>query len=199
MMFSFKLSSCFLALSLLTVIEGVKDNKDANNQKQLDTLFNTQVKNEFLASNIYLTFAHKLSTRGTFQGFASFFFESAEEEREHGKKLIEYYNVRNIELNLHDIVVNDTIEDIKDLPTMIRTAKILEDDVFGSMNEVRTAASIAKDYATIHFIEKEMLEEQTLAVKYMHDLVKRIERNSDSYILLQMLDQDLRKKQLKKA
>jgi ferritin len=60
-------------------------------------------------------------------------------------------------------------------------------------------ANNEKDYPTVHFIETQMLEEQTIALKYMSDLVERIKRNSNnSTILLQMMDQDLRKKQIKK-
>jgi len=45
-----------------------------------------------------------------------------------------------------------------------------------------------------------MLEEQTIVLEYMSDLVKRIEQNSQRpTILLQMMDQDLRKKQAKKS
>jgi ferritin len=157
------------------------------------------VKNEFLASNTYLTFAHRLATRGVYQGFAKFFFDSAEEERGHGKKLIDFYNVRNRELLLYDIQIDDDIATMNDLTKMIDTAAKLEQQVYESLIDVRLMANNEKDYPTVHFIETQMLEEQTIALKYMSDLVERIKRNSNnSTILLQMMDQDLRKKQIKK-
>lgn len=165
----------------------------------LKTIYEVQVQKEFLASNTYLTFAHRLATRGIYHGFASFFFESAEEERDHGKKLVDFYNVRNRELRLYDIAISDEIAAMDDLTKMIQTAEEMERQVFDNLINVRLEANNEKDYATVHFIEQEMLEEQTTAVKHMHDLLKRIERNAEnSTILLQMMDQDLRKKQVKK-
>ncbi|CAF2319694.1 unnamed protein product [Rotaria sp. Silwood2] len=165
----------------------------------LKQLYQNQVQKEFLASNTYLTFAHRLATRGVYHGFAEFFFDSAEEERDHGKKLLDFYNVRNRELLLYDITIEDKLASMEDLTKMIQTTEQMERQVYDNLIEVRLAAHNEKDYPTVHFIEKQMLEEQTLAVKYMYDLVKRIERNSDnSTILLQMMDQDLRKKQIKK-
>ncbi|CAF0878348.1 unnamed protein product [Rotaria sordida] len=165
----------------------------------LKNVYENQVQKEFLASNTYLTFAHRLATRGVYQGFAKFFFDSAEEERDHGKKLLDFYNVRNRELLFYDIKITDEIASMHNLTKMIQTAEQMERQVYDNLIEVRLAADTDKDYPTVHFIEQVMLEEQTTAVKYMHDLLKRIERNSDnSTILLQMIDQDLRKKQLKK-
>lgn len=165
----------------------------------LQSLFEIQVKNEFFASNVYLTFAHRLATRGVYQGFANFFFESAEEEREHGKKLIDFYNARDRDLLLYSIEIDDEIAATDDLVKMIFTAAKLEKQVYDSLINVRLQANNDKDYPTVHFIEQVMLEEQTIALKYMSDLVERIKRQSDNpYILLQMMDQDLRKKQLKK-
>jgi ferritin len=151
---------------------------------ELKNKFEIQVQKEFLASNTYLTFAHRLATRGVYHGFANFFFESAEEERDHGKLLIDYYNVRNRELLLYDIKIDDNIATMEDLTKMIQTAKTMEQQVFDNLIEVRLAANNEKDYPTVHFIEKKMLEEQTTALKYMHDLVKRIERNSDNSTIL---------------
>lgn len=165
----------------------------------LKSVYEVQVQKEFLASNIYLTFAHQLATRGVYHGFANFFYESAEEERDHGKKLIDFYNVRNRELLLYDITINDTIAGMKDLTQMIHTADQLEKEVFDNLIQLRRVADAESDYATVHFIENVMLEEQTTALKYMHDLVKRIGRNVDgTTVLLQMMDQELRKKQVKK-
>jgi len=54
---------------------------------ELIQVYENQVQKEFFASNVYLTFAHRLATRGVYHGFADFFFDSAEEERGHGKKI----------------------------------------------------------------------------------------------------------------
>jgi ferritin len=163
------------------------------------SLYENQVQKEFLASNTYLTFAHRLAAHGAYHGFANFFFESAEEEREHGIKLLDYYNVRDNEMSFYDIKINDVNAEMEDLATMIQTAAKMEKDVYDNLILLRTAATTERDYPTVHFIEKQMLEEQTTAMKYINDLVKRIDRNSDSgTIVLQMMDQDLRKKQIKK-
>jgi ferritin heavy chain len=165
---------------------------------KLDSVYETQVQKEFLASNVYLTFAHRLATRGVYNGFAKFFFESAEEERDHGKKLIDFSNIQNHDLTLKEIIIDDTIAQMQDLTEMIKKARELEQDVYNNLIAVRQNANEGKDYPTVHFIETQMLEEQTTALKYMNDLVQRIQRNSNnSTIVLQMMDQDLRKKQVK--
>jgi ferritin heavy chain len=165
---------------------------------KLDPVFETQVQKEFFASNVYLTFAHRLATHGVYNGFAKFFFDSAEEERDHGKKLIDFSNIQNHDLVYKDIIIDDTIANMINLTDMIIKAKELEQDVYDNLIAVRQTANDRKDYPTVHFIEKQMLEEQTTALKYMNDLVQRIQRNSNnSTIVLQMMDQDLRKKQVK--
>lgn len=166
---------------------------------ELQEVYETQVQKEFFASNVYLTFAHRLATRGVYNGFAKFFFDSAEEERDHGKKLVDFYNVRNRQFVFKDILVNDSIANQINLTEMITIAKNLEQEVYDNLIEVRRIASGKQDYPTVHFIEKQMLEEQTTALKYMNDLVQRIQRNANNpTILLQMMDQDLRNKQVKK-
>lgn len=168
--------------------------------QDLHGVYQTQIQKEFLASNVYLTFAHRLAERGVYQGFAHFFFESAEEEREHGKKLLDFYNVRNREVSLYNVNIDDSLAGMTDVVQMIRKANELENDVLNNMLLLQRSATDAKDYATAHFIETQMLVEQTTAVKYMHDFVKRIERERDHpTVLLQMMDQELRKKQVKKA
>jgi len=166
----------------------------------LQQLYENQIQKEFFASNVYLTFAHRLATRGVYHGFANFFFESAEEEREHGMKLLDFYNIRNREISLQQINIDDDLASMTDLTKIIEKANILEQDVYNNLIAVRQAANSDRDYPTAHFIEQQMLEEQTTALKYMNDLVARIQRNANnSTIVLQMLDQDLRKKQVKKA
>jgi hypothetical protein len=40
---------------------------------ELQKLYEIQVKNQFLTSNTYLTFAHHLLTRSVYHGFENFF------------------------------------------------------------------------------------------------------------------------------
>ena len=167
--------------------------------EELQDAYEVQLQKEFFASNVYLTFAHQLATRGTYQGFAKFFYDSAEEERDHGKKLLDFYNVRDRQLSFQSIQIDGDLATMTDLTQMINKAKDLEQEVYDSLIKVRQVAHEAKDYPTVHFIEKQMLEEQTTALKYMNDLVQRLRRNAkNSTIVLQMMDQDLRKKELKK-
>lgn len=75
----------------------------------------------------------------------------------------------------------------------------LEQDVSDNLIAMPWTAHEQWDYPTVHFIEKEMLEEQTTALKYMNDLVRRLQPNEkNSTIVVQMMDQDSREKQLKK-
>lgn len=75
----------------------------------------------------------------------------------------------------------------------------LEQDLYDNLIAVRQLAHEKRDYSTVHVIEEEMLQEQTTVLKYMHDLVQRLQRNEkNSMIVLLMMDQDVRRKQLKK-
>lgn len=165
----------------------------------LKTTYETQVQKEFLASNTYLTFAHTLLRAGVYPGFAEFFFESAEEEREHGEKLIDFANVLNMNLKLSTINVADKHAKMTELREMIQAATDMEKDVLKQLNDLRTEAENAGNYALVHFVEQEMLEEQATAVKLILDLNQRLARSSSSAVLPQMMDQDLRDKQTKKA
>lgn len=162
---------------------------------QLNNIYELQIQNEFLASNVYLTFAHRLATEGIYPGFAEFFFDSAEEERDHGKHLIDFHNVNVFDwkLDLWNVNVNETFASMTKLPQMIRAATILEQTVYESLNQVRTLANDAQNYAMVHFIEKVMLEEQVVALKLMKDLSRRLEQAGESTLFLQMMDQRLRK------
>ncbi|CAF4635065.1 unnamed protein product, partial [Rotaria magnacalcarata] len=55
---------------------------------------------------------------------------------------------------------------MEDLTKMIQAAEYMERQVYDNLIEVRLAAHIEKDYPTVHFIESQMLEEQTTALKY---------------------------------
>ena len=158
-----------------------------------------QVHKEFLASNIYLSFAHTLSTAGVYPGFAEFFFDSAEEEREHGEKLVDFANVLDLDLRLAKIEVNTTYAEMKSLTTMIQEAVKLEQDVYDHLNKLRAESNTAGNYALVHFVEQEMLEEQTTALKYIRDLNERIKRSPNSLVLLQMIDEGFREKKSTKA
>lgn len=160
----------------------------------LKSAYETQIQKEFLASNIYLSFAHALSHDGVYPGFAKFFFDSAEEEREHGEKLIDFGNVLNFDLKLSSINVEQKYATMKDVTQMIKEATNLEQQVYDHLNFLRTESGNSKNYALVHFVEKEMLEEQTTALKYIRDLNKRIERSPTSKVLLQMLDEEFREK-----
>lgn len=167
--------------------------------QELQDVYEVQVQKEFFASNVYLTFAHQLDTRGVYQGFAKFFYESAEEERDHGKKLVDFYNVRDRQLSFQTIQLDESLATMTDLTQMINKAKDLEQEVYDNLIKLRQSAHEARDYPTVHFIEKQMLEEQTTALKYMNDLVQRLRRNAkNSNVFLQMMDQDLRKKEIQK-
>ena len=163
----------------------------------LHDCYEKQIQMEFFASNVYLTFAHRLAYDGVYHGFADFFFESAEEERDHGKKFLDFHNVRNHVSHLRDITITEELASTATVNEMLRKAKTLEDDVFNNMRMLHGYAVEAGHSETVHFIEKVTLEEQTIAVKQMHDLVKRLDHNNNSPILLQMMDQDLRKKKVK--
>ena len=168
---------------------------------RLKDVYQVQVQNEFLASNVYLTFAHRLATDGLYPGFADFFFDSATEEREHGVHLIDFYNVNsfNSDLHLGDIDINSTFTSMDQLPKMIRAATILEQSVLDSLNRVRSVAETAGDFSAVHFIEKVMLEEQVVALKVMKDLSQRLVQAGESRLFLQMLDRQLRKERSSKA
>lgn len=175
----------------------------------------TQIRWEFAASNLYLHYAHRLSVDGLHMGFADFYYDSFEEEREHGLKLLDFLNVRNIEASLGNIHFNVEIYqqwkknkqypesnpfDAVNLADMIRETAYLEEMVFEKLNNLASVASKDSAYAVVHFVEKVMLEEQTVAYKVSKDMQTRLERNSGrEFVFLQMMDQELRKKHSNKA
>jgi ferritin len=70
------------------------------------------------------------------------------------------------------------------LTEMIHTAARLKEQVHKILIDVRLAANNEKNYSIVDFIETQVIEEQTIALKYMSSLVKRIERNPESSTIL---------------
>ncbi|CAL1519009.1 ferritin [Chitinophaga sp. MM2321] len=158
----------------------------------LQTGLNTQMTQEALAAQIYLSYAAWATSEG-FSGIANFLFRHANEERNHMMKFLEYIMERGAKAEIEAIP-----KPPKD-PTSIQNCF---EQIF--QQEIGNTAGIYKlvkmsfdegDWATWHFLQwfvKEQTEEETLALNLL-DKIKVAGGEKATSEALYNLDRDLQK------
>ncbi|XP_076445005.1 soma ferritin-like [Babylonia areolata] len=108
-------------------------------------------------------------------GFAKFFKESSDEEREHAEKLMKYQNQRGGRVVLQDIKKPDRDEWGTGLDAM-QVALGLEKSVNQSLLDLHAVADSHKDAQMTDFLEGEFLQEQVKAIKDLGDKITNLKR-----------------------
>nr|ACO10536.1 Ferritin subunit precursor [Caligus rogercresseyi]ACO10541.1 Ferritin subunit precursor [Caligus rogercresseyi] len=125
-----------------------------------------QVRMEFKASLQYLAMAAYFEQDTVnLKGFAKFFWESADEERQHGLKFIEYLRHRGDDsLALFDADIKPILEKYSwsDGLEALRDSLLMEKKVSGSIKKIVDACSAdgKEDYLTGDWLTGTWLEEQ---------------------------------------
>jgi bacterioferritin B len=142
---------------------------------------NAQVAREFAAAHQYTAIAAYYSGE-TFPQLASFFYEQADEEREHALKMVNYLLDTNSPVNLTGVdqprtTFGDHIEPI-------RLALEQEQSVTVSISELFEVARETRDYRSEQFLDW-FLQEQTEEESSMSDLLAVAERTASVPMLLE--------------
>lgn len=142
---------------------------------------NAQVAREFAASHQYTAIAAYYSGE-TYPQLASFFYQQADEEREHALKMVNYLLDTNSPVNLTG--VDQPRTSFGDHIEPIRLALEQEQSVTVSISELFEVARETRDYRSEQFLDW-FLEEQTEEESSMSDLLAVAERTASVPMLLE--------------
>ncbi len=147
---------------------------------ECESAINEQINVEYNVSYAYhAMYAYFDRDNVALTGFAKFFKESSEEEREHAEKLMEYQNKRGGRVTLHTIVAPpsefDHVEKGDALYAM-ELALSLEKMTNEKLLNLHCVADRNNDAQLTDFIESEFLTEQVEAIKKISDYVSQLRR-----------------------
>jgi ferritin heavy chain len=109
------------------------------------------------------------------KGFAKFFKESSDEEREHAQKLMKFQNQRGGRILLQAVQKPERDEWGSGLEAM-QAALALEKNVNQSLLDLHSLADTHGDHQFADFIEGNYLTEQTEAIKDLSDKITNLKR-----------------------
>ncbi|WCB93655.1 Ferritin BfrB [Baekduia alba] len=142
---------------------------------------NAQVTKEFAAAHQYTAIATYYSDK-TWPRLAAFFYEQADEEREHALKMVNYLLDTNSPVNMEGVPQPKT--QFPDHVAPIRLALEQEKSVTVSISELVGIARETNDYRSEQFLDW-FLEEQTEEESSMSDLLDVAERTEAVPMLLE--------------
>nr|ABK54364.1 chloroplast ferritin [Glycine max] len=151
-----------------------------NYADECESDINEQINVEYNASYAYHSlFAYFDRDNVALKGFAKFFKESSEEEREHAEKLMKYQNTRGGRVVLHPIKnVPSEFEHVEkgDALYAMELALSLEKLVNEKLLNVHSVADRNNDPQMADFIESEFLSEQVESIKKISEYVAQLRR-----------------------
>ncbi|RLN30280.1 hypothetical protein C2845_PM05G32750 [Panicum miliaceum] len=147
---------------------------------ECEAALNEQINVEYNASYAYHSlFAYFDRDNVALKGFAKFFKESSDEEREHAEKLMKYQNARGGRVRLQSIVTPLTEFDHPekgDALYAMELALALEKLVNEKLHNLHAVATKCNDPQLTDFIESEFLSEQVEAIKKISEFVAQLRR-----------------------
>ncbi|KAK3119544.1 hypothetical protein QOZ80_9AG0672040 [Eleusine coracana subsp. coracana] len=147
---------------------------------ECEAAINEQINVEFNASYAYHSlFAYFDRDNVALKGFAKFFKESSDEEREHAEKLMKYQNKRGGRVRLQSIVTPLTEFDHPekgDALYAMELALALEKLVNEKLHNLHSVATKCNDPQLTDFIESEFLQEQVDSIKKISEYVAQLRR-----------------------
>ncbi|KAF9961145.1 fts3-like protein [Mortierella alpina] len=159
---------------------------------ELKRVFGLDITQELQAAHEYIALSSWAGhVNQALPGLEKFFRESAEDERKHAQKLINYLNRRGVKViigclhqpNPHCLCARDAIE----------ITLQMEKDVNKSLLNLHAIAEENNDPQLCDYIESEFLEEQVGAIKKIADLVSQLNRVGGDGLGLYLWDQELLK------
>ncbi|KAJ3680883.1 hypothetical protein LUZ60_015372 [Juncus effusus] len=147
---------------------------------ECEAAINEQINVEYNVSYVYhAMFAYFDRDNVSLPGFAKFFKESSEEEREHAEKLMIYQNKRGGRVRLNSIVMPLTEFDHEEKGEALYAMELalaLEKLVNDKLLNLHSIATRCNDPQLTDFIEGEYLQEQVEAIKKISGYVSQLRR-----------------------
>jgi ferritin len=142
---------------------------------------NEQIAREFAAAHQYVAIGAHYASQ-TFPQLSTFFYEQAEEEREHAMKMVTYLLDRDA--NVHFGAIEEPHADFPDHVAPITHALEQEKRVTVQINGLFEIARETRDYQSEQFL-RWFLEEQVEEEATMSDLLEVAERTRQIPMLLE--------------
>ncbi|XP_075939188.1 ferritin, spleen middle subunit-like [Anarhichas minor] len=147
-----------------------------NYHRDCEAAVNRMVNMELFASYTYTSMAFYFSRDDVaLEGFAQFFKENSDEEREHAQKLLAFQNNRGGRIFLQDLKKPDRDEWGSGLEAM-QCALQLEKNVNQALLDLHKLASDNVDPHMCDFLETHYLNEQVEAIKKLGDYISNLSR-----------------------
>jgi len=150
---------------------------------------NEQIKHEFYSSNLYLSMASYFENI-PLEGMAKWFRNQAKEEHEHGMKIYQYINDRNLQVDLQGI--DKPPAKFKSAEDVFKQAYAHEQKVTRLIYDIYELALKEKDHATHVFLQW-FITEQVEEEKNAQDNLDQIQLIGDDKAALFVLDQNFDK------
>ncbi|KAF9995580.1 hypothetical protein BGZ80_006941 [Entomortierella chlamydospora] len=150
---------------------------------------NNQISQELQASQVYLSLSAWAGSGQALPGLEKFFKKSAEEEREHAQKLIDYQNRRGGKVVLQTLSAPEI--DWSSARNAIEATLQLEKDVNKSLLNLHKVSEENSDAQLSDFIASVYLPEQVEGIKKIADLVAQLNRVGNDGLGLYLWDQEL--------
>jgi ferritin heavy chain len=161
-----------------------------NFHENTEALINKQINMEFYASYVYLSMNSFFAREDqALHGFAKFFEKNSGEERDHGKKFMDYQNSRGGKVVFQDVVKPTTMEWGTALQA-VEAALDLEIKVNASLLALHVAAGEKGDAHLCDFLESNFLDEQVEGIKELGDLITKMKRAGDG-LGLHIIDKEM--------
>jgi ferritin len=159
--------------------------------KQLEKLYQDQVKNEWYSAYLYLSMAAWFEA-ANLEGFAHWMYKQAGEEQEHGKKMFDFLVDRGVKVVLQGIDAPPS--DFPSAQAVFEKSLEHEQKVTALINAIADQADKVNDRPSKVFIQwfiAEQVEEEKNASRIL-DLLKKIPANSGAIF---QLDHQLKKRE----
>lgn len=161
-----------------------------NFHSESEALLNKQINMELYASYVYLSMSAYFDRDDVaLHGFAKFFKENSDEEREHAREFMKYQNLRGGRVVFQDIAKPNNDEWGSALDA-IQAAFELEKKVNVALLELHGVAGKNEDAQMCDFLEGNFLKEQVEAIKHLGDLITKMKRAGDG-LGLHIIDKEL--------
>nr|7CPC_A Chain A, Ferritin [Penaeus japonicus]7CPC_B Chain B, Ferritin [Penaeus japonicus]7CPC_C Chain C, Ferritin [Penaeus japonicus]7CPC_D Chain D, Ferritin [Penaeus japonicus]7CPC_E Chain E, Ferritin [Penaeus japonicus]7CPC_F Chain F, Ferritin [Penaeus japonicus]7CPI_A Chain A, Ferritin [Penaeus japonicus]7CPI_B Chain B, Ferritin [Penaeus japonicus]7CPI_C Chain C, Ferritin [Penaeus japonicus]7CPI_D Chain D, Ferritin [Penaeus japonicus]7CPI_E Chain E, Ferritin [Penaeus japonicus]7CPI_F Chain len=162
-----------------------------NYHEDCEASINKQINMELYASYVYLSMAYYFERDDVaLPGFAKFFKESSDEEREHAQTFMKYQNKRGGRIVLQQIAAPSMREWGTGLEAL-QAALDLEKQVNQSLLELHSTASGNNDPHLTKLLEDEYLEEQVDSIKKIGDMITKLKRAHHHHHHEYMFDKEL--------
>ena len=155
--------------------------------KKVSELLNAQVNKEFYSDYLYLSFANYFVEQGL-NGFANWYQIQAQEERDHATLMVQFLQ-NNDEKVIYEAIAKPDNTWAQGLD-VLKEGLAHEQYVTASIHDIYDAASEAKDYRTLQFLDW-FVKEQGEEEKNATELIRKMELFGGEAKGLYLLDQEL--------